>query len=223
MVIPRTALLARSSSITNRRTSPCTCFHDHGASLTRASSPSSHISPIMCYSFLRTTRTGRSRRVFSVRRSLVAIVGPHTGAREGTIQKPARGGHSRRPNASPSRGARHCGARQCPPSGAGRHPGSQHGSHPCTGVQEAWPGVRFPSSPPPFRGLHQTSIVTQEGTGRAERHHCHRRETGFRLATVIGWRRRVQPRSRRSAEHIPLTSNARELSGMCSADRRERG
>ena len=45
---------------------------------------------------------------------------------------------------------------------------------------------------PPFRGLHQASIVTQE------KHHCHRRETRFphtcRLATVIGWRRRVQPR-----------------------------
>ena len=102
---------------------------------------------------------GRSPRVFSVQQSLVEIVGPHTGAREGTIQRPARGGHSHRPSAFFSRGARHRGARR-PPRGAGRHAGSQHGPHPCTGVQEASSDVRFSSPPPLFRGLHQTSIVT---------------------------------------------------------------
>ena len=78
-------------------------------------------------------RTSRSPRVFSVRQSLVAIVGPHTGAREGTIQTPARGSHSHHP--SPFSSSRARGARQCLPPGAGRYTGFQHGPHPCTGVQ----------------------------------------------------------------------------------------
>ena len=91
---------------------------------------------------------------FSVRQSLVAIVGPRTGAREGTIQRPARAGRSHRPSAFHFRRARDRSVRQCPPPGAGRYPRSQHGPHPCTGIQEVGSGVRFLSPPPPLRGLH---------------------------------------------------------------------
>ena len=82
-------------------------FHDNWASLTRASSLSSHISPTM---WAMVDPLGFAQ----VRQSRVAIVGPHTGAREGTTQRPARGGRLHRPSAFPSKIARHRGASQYP-------------------------------------------------------------------------------------------------------------
>ena len=180
VVIPRTALLARPTRITIRSTSPCAYFHDHGGISHERVQQALTFPPSMCYSYFYDNGASLTRPSlqvlsshisptmwatvdplgFSQFDSLLAIVGPHTGAREGTIQRPARGGHLHRPSIFPSRRARHRGARQCPPPGVGRHPGSQHESHPCTGVEKVGSGVRFPSTPPPLRGTHQPTLVT---------------------------------------------------------------